>query len=120
MPLPHVKTAYARGAFDALARFGLKQAGEELRLKIPTRTFHGFEAVHRTLGKANAKKANEANADMLANTLNEVEAPDGPSSLTLQRDPLERSPAWGPPSNPAGGAANQLSDMGLPSSAGAV
>ena len=40
----HVK----KGALDALARFGMPHAGEELRLKIPDRTFHGLDAAART------------------------------------------------------------------------
>ncbi len=42
-----VKNAYVFGSADALAVLGLKTAAEELRLKIPDRTFHGFDAARK-------------------------------------------------------------------------
>jgi len=113
----HVKKAYVLGIADALERFGFKYAGEELRLKIPSRTFHGLEAAHKNV----AKKANEDTADVLAEVLETMPVPKTPGDQLMTRDPLDRSPAWGSPSNLSGGdAANRLSDMGQPTGFGGV
>jgi len=110
----HVKKAHLLGVAAALGRFGFKQASEELRLKIPTRTFHGFEAAHKTEATRGAKKADvEGTADNLAEMLEALETPKGPGDQMAARDPLDRSTAWGAPSNLAGGdTAGRLGDMG--------
>lgn len=113
----HVKSAYVLGARAALAYMGLKHAGEELRLKIPSRTFHGFEAAHKSV----AKKANEDSADMLAKILKAMPVPKTPGNQLTARDPLDRNPAWGAPSSLAGGdTANRMSDMGQPTGFGGI
>jgi hypothetical protein len=117
-----VKHAYAFGGADALARLGLKTAAEELRLKIPDRTFHGFDAAHRAESERSHKKANGAeDADDLEKMLESLEAPISPNTQLSTRDPLDRATAWGTPSNlAAGDTANRLSDMGQSTANGAV
>lgn len=114
----HVK----RGAADALERFGFKRAAEELRLKIPSRTFHGFDAAHKAEADRGSKKADvEGTADNLADMLKEIEGGVSPDVQLASRDPLDRQVAWGAPSNLAGGdTANRLSDMGQPTGFGGV
>jgi hypothetical protein len=117
----HVKKSHLLGIVDALERFGFKQAAEELRLKIPSRTFHGFDAAHKAEADRNAKRANEETADSLADLLKEIDAPMAPADQLAARDPLDRNTSWGAPSNLAGGdAANRLSDMGQNTSFGGV
>lgn len=104
---------HARGAADALERLGFKRAAEELRLKIPTRTFHGFDAAKRS-----AKKANDGlDADVLAKLLKALPETKSPLDQTTSRDPLDRSTAWGSPSNPSGGG---NTDVGQPTGFGGV
>ena len=101
------KKAYARGCVEALAKFGLSTTGEELRLKIPSRTFHGYDAA----AKDKTKKAEDA--DLLAEAFKELPAPRAPLDQVSSRDPLDRTTAWGAPSSlSAGDAASRLSDMG--------
>lgn len=108
-----VKQAFDLGTIDALLHFGLKTAAEELRLKIPSRTFHGYDAAHKTESTNAGKKANEANADALADVLDKIKPPSSPTTQMTSRDHLDRSTAWGAPSNLAGGdAAGRLSNMG--------
>jgi len=121
----HVKKAHAHGIADALERLGFKQAAEELRLKIPTRTFHGFEAAHKAESERGAKRADcppvEGTADNLAKLLAKVDDVQSPDAQLASRDPLDRATAWGTPSNLAGGdTANRLSDMGQPTGFGGV
>lgn len=112
----HVKKAHAVGAADALAYF--KLAGEELRLKIPSRTFHGFEAAKKTVAKS---AGNGIDADALAEALNAIQAPRTPGDETRARDPLDRTPAWGAPSNLSGGdAGSRVSDLGQPTHLGGI
>lgn len=122
----HVKKSHWRGIVDALERFGFKQAAEELRLKIPARTFHGYDAAHKAEADRNTKKANgetpvEGTADNLAKLLEAIDAPASPDAQLASRDPLDRSTSWGSPSNLAGGdTAGRLSDMGQPTGFGGV
>jgi hypothetical protein len=52
----HVKKAFDLGVNAAFEAFGLKLGGEEIRLKIPTREFHGFDAAfNRAASKADDK-----------------------------------------------------------------
>lgn len=118
----HVKKSCLRGAADALDRFGFKQAAEELRLKIPARTFHGYEAAHKTESERGAKKAgDDGTADTLAQMLKQIDTPGSPDQQLASRDPLDRATAWGSPSNLAGGdTASRLSDMGQNNGFGGV
>lgn len=108
----HVKNAHARGAADALERLGLKRASEELRLKIPTRTFHGFEAAHKNEAARSAKKANDLDADVLEKILEQIPVPKTPNDQTTTKDHLDRSTAWGAPSNLAVGDVGPSNDFG--------
>lgn len=117
----HVKKSHLLGVVDALERFGLKHAAEELRLKIPSRTFHGFEAAHKNEASNSGKKANDATADSLAQLLKDVPTPSSPTMEASTRDRLDRSTAWGAPSNLAGGdTASRLSDMGQSTGFGGI
>jgi len=115
-----VKKAYETGAEAALELLGIKRAGEELRLKIPERTFHGFDSgMQRECERAN-KKVGSA-ADDLVSMLRSIDDPDDPVHNLATRDPLDRATAWGPPSNlTAGDTASRLSDMSLPTQPGMV
>lgn len=118
----HVKESYVRGAAAACEQFGLKQAAEEIRLQIPNRKFHGWDAAFKSEGERNSKSANSGeSADDLAKLLGQIDAPLSPIAATSAKDPLDRSTAWGAPSNlSAGDTANRLSDMGQPTSIGTV
>ena len=127
-PLPNrVKDATARGMDDALARFGLRLAGEELRLKIPERTFHGFDAAVKSEDRrGHAERAKRANqfgdrrsSEDLASMLRSLDDLPGPESATASRDPLDRTTNWGPPSNMAAGDAGGRLGLG-PSAFGGV
>ena len=99
MPL-RLAEHHARGIVDALERF--KVSSEELRLKIPARSFHGFEAAKKVV----AKKAGDGmSADGLAQIFETIQPPKTPGDATQPKDQLDRTPAWGAPSNPAGGDA---------------
>ena len=118
-----VKHAFDLGAADALSRFGMKRAAEEIRLKIPRREFHGWDEAFRSAKEREGKRADCAGdtADDLAKLLTKVDAPDSPLAQTSAKDPLDRSVAWGAPSNlAAGDTAGRLSDMGQPTSIGMV
>jgi hypothetical protein len=119
-----VKHAFDRGAAAAFAQFGFKLAAEELRLKIPSRTFHGYDAAHKAEAEnSGKKKANEGmgDADDLAKLLEQVAPPDSPEVQMAAKNPLDRSTSWGSPSNlSAGDTANRLSDMGQNTSFGGV
>jgi hypothetical protein len=115
----HVKKAYFQGVADALERFGLKTASEEIRLKIPTRQFHGWDAAFNKDVKG--KRANDATADTLAKLLNDVPLPSTPDNQILAKDKLDRSTSWGTPANMAGGdTASRLSDMGQSTNFGGI
>lgn len=119
----HVKKAYDLGAADAFKRFGFKTASAEIRLKIPTRQFHGWDAAFKSTddGDDKGKSANDATADTLADLLEKVPAPVTPNAQLLARDKLDRSTAWGSPSNMAGGdTASRLSDMGQNTNFGGI
>ena len=117
----HVKKAHVRGTIAALERFGLKQAAEELRLKLPNRTFHGFEAAHKSEARRGTKAGNDGTSDVLADALKQLETPVSPGNTEAARDPLDRATAWGAPSNlSAGDTASRMSDMGQNTSFGGV
>lgn len=120
----HVKKATLSGAAAALTRFGLKQAGEELRLKIPDRTFHGFDAASRAEAmRGHAKKAGEygdrRSSEDLARMLQSIELPPAPGASTASKNPLDRSTSWGPPSSMAAGDVGSRSGVG-PSAFGGI
>lgn len=116
-----VKHSFVLGAADALSHFGFKQAGEEIRLKIPRREFHGWDEAFKSPHDRNAKRASEGTADSLAELLNKMDSPAAPGTQLAARDPLDRSTAWGAPSNlDAGDTANRLSDMGQPTGFGGI
>lgn len=114
------KNAYARGSTDALRRLGIKEASEELRLKIPSRTFHGFEAARRgEAARAGKRASGQDDADTLAQAMDALPAPRPPPDQATARDPLDRTTAWGAPSSlAAGDAANRAGDMGQPTAVG--
>jgi hypothetical protein len=123
----HIKKANLRGVLSALEHFGFKQASEELRLKIPSRTFHGLDAAHRPDSKRAGNGAapdappDEGTSDALEAQLEQLETPVPPGDQVAARDPLDRQTAWGAPSNlSAGDTANRLSDMGQSTSFGGV
>lgn len=115
-----LKDAYVRGFADALRRLGLKRAGEELRLKIPSRTFHGFDAARRSeSARAGKRAADQGDADALARAMDALPAPRPPADQATSRDPLDRTTAWGAPSSlAAGDAASRIGDMGQPTAVG--
>ncbi len=118
-----VSHAFARGTADALALFGFKTAAEEIRLKIPNREFHGWDAAFRSENDKNSKHADcgGGDADDLAKMLDQLNDPTSAAHQMSSRDPLDRNVAWGSPSNlAAGDTANRLSDMGQPTSIGTV
>lgn len=104
-PLPKkvmkVKEAYDEGVAEALARFGFKEAAEEIRLKIPKREFHGFDAAFKPPVKA--KQANTAPlepqaspdqpAEMLADLLQSLPLPPRPGEQN--HTSIDRPVAWG-------------------------
>lgn len=113
----HVKHASTCGAIAALDRFGLKRAGEELRLKIPDRTFHGFDAAGKAVAaKGHAKKANEygdrRSSEDLARMLQALDEPPQPGVPVASKNPLDRSTNWGPPSSTAAGDVGGRSGVG--------
>lgn len=119
----HVKRAFVRGAAAAFARFGFKQAGAELRLKIPHRQFHGWDAAFKPgeRDRDTAKRADDATADTLADLLAELPTPTPPHHQVSSKNPLDRTTAWGPPtSQAAGDTGSRQSDMGQPTSFGGV
>lgn len=116
-----VSNAFLAGGADALASLGLKVAAEELRLKIPERKFHGLDAARKSEAERGHKKADEATANDLEKMLETIDMPPSTATQLSTRDPLDRSTAWGAPSNlSAGDTASRLGDMGQPTAVGAV
>lgn len=117
-----VKRAYVLGGADALDALGLKHAAEELRLKIPDRTFHGFDAARKSEAvRANKKAECAQDSNDLEKMLENLDAPVSPNTQLSTRDPLDRATAWGSPSNlSAGDTASRLGDMGQPTAVGTV
>lgn len=130
-PEKTVKRAYDEGFTASLARF--KLAGEEIRLQIPRREFHGFDAAFKDAGRGEKKAHGEqvtqpmepqadgdAPVEQLAELLQKIDV--SPSqSPDATKNPLERNVAWGAPTNMSGGdTGSRLSDLGQPTSVGAV
>lgn len=117
-----VKSAYVLGGVNALAQLGLKRAAEELRLKIPDRTFHGFDAARKAEAERSHKKADcIEDTNDLEKMLESLDAPISPNTQLSTRDPLDRATAWGSPSNlSAGDTASRIGDMGQPTAVGTV
>jgi hypothetical protein len=104
---------------------GVKAAMEELRLKIPERTFHGYDAaVSKEKQNANKKTAagdESEPAAGLVEMLQSIDAPAGGATTSEVRDPLDRNTHWGPPSNMMGGdTASRMNDMGQNTHIGTV
>jgi len=120
----HVKKAHVLGAVVALEHFGLKAAAEELRLKIPDRTFHGWDAAHKSEAKRAEKKAmfgDRRSATALEEMLRGLDDPPAAMQATASKNPLDRSTSWGPPTNPAAGdTGSRVSDMGQPTGFGGI
>lgn len=120
----HVKKANLSGAATALARFGLKHAGEELRLKIPDRTFHGFDAASKSqAARGHVKKegtyGDRRSSEDLARMLQSLELPPVPGTSTASKNPLDRSTSWGPASSMAAGDVGSRAGVG-PSAFGGI
>jgi hypothetical protein len=141
----HVKKSHDLGIFAALTNF--KLAGEELRLKLPERKYHGYDAAMKTEAERGHKKADagptypppapppahdpqpegpegygdKRDADQLAEMLDQLDVPGAPGDQKDHKDPLDRGTHWGPPTNPAGGdTGSRAVDSGGPSGAGIV
>jgi hypothetical protein len=134
-PEKTVTAAYAAGINDALAHFGVKLGGEEIRLQIPRREFHGWRAAWQDERAKAEKRADDdaaatplepqadpdAPVERLTAMLQALEPGKGPKLENTTKDRLERDVLWGAPSNLAGGdTANRLSDMGQPTEFGGV
>lgn len=131
LPERAVKKAYDDGVFTAFQGFGLKVAGEEIRLKMPVREFHGFDAAWRTAAERAEKKLAaskmvdplepqaDANApvERLTEMLQTIDMPHGMNTVDDTRDRLDRTTGWGPPSNMAAGDSHG-SSMGQDTSNG--
>jgi len=106
-----VKEAYDEGVAEALTRFGLKEAANEIRLKIPKREFHGFDAAFKPRVKA-LKEANseplepqaspEQPAEMLADILQTLSLPAPPGEQ--KHTAVDRPVFWGSPTDASKGA----------------
>ena len=139
----HVKKSHDNGVFQALERFGLakdasalsamdhwKFAGEELRLKIPERTFHGYDAATKSESERGHKKADcdgphdygdRRSSEALADMLMSLDNPPHGVNAPPPKDPLDRATMWGAPSNlAAGDTASRLSDMGQTTGFGGI
>lgn len=108
LPERVVKKAFDAGLQTALRKFGTV---EEIRLQLPKREFHGFDAALRSTARGE-KKAEGPNAEQLAEVLQTFDSPqDGPEDIA--KDRLDRDTLWGSPSHlGAGDTANRVSDMG--------
>lgn len=119
-----VKESHAQGVAEALSRFGFKAAAEELRLKIPDRTFHGWDAAHKAEQERAHKKASygdRRSSEALAEILSALDDPPTAGQQTASKNPLDRSTTWGPPSHlGAGDTGNRVSDMGQPTGIGGI
>ena len=128
-PEKTVKRAFTEGTLAALAYF--KVAGEEIRLKIPNRQFHGWDAAWKDADRS--KKADsftqpleqQGNEDdpveRLTAAIQELDDPKGALKPDATKDPLDRNVQWGAPSNLSGGdTANRASNMGQNTGVGAV
>lgn len=116
-----VKKAFQKGAADALLVFGFRKEAEELRLKLKSRQYHGRKkAFKEAMEETDGTAAMEDTADSLASVFEQLDNPDDTKNKNITtRDPLDRSTAWGAPSNlSAGDTANRLSDMGQPTNIG--
>lgn len=115
------KSAYLKGCAAALDAFGLRTASEELRLKIPERTFHGHRAALKAESDKSRTAAEAGDANQLAEILRGMPAPVTPGSQLAARNPLDRSTAWGAPSSlAAGDVAGRIGNMGQTTGFGGV
>jgi hypothetical protein len=132
----HVKKAHDLAVTAALRDF--KLAGEELRLQLPTRKFHGYDAALRAAAESGHKKADAGpspepaseggnaygdrrDADNLEQILQGLDGLNPPGDQKDHKDPLDRTVHWGPTVNPqAGDTGSRAVDSGGPSGAGMV
>ena len=133
-PEKTVKRAYEEGVDAALERFGIRLAGDEVRLQIPRRQFHGWDSAWRDASK---KGEGEKKADSDTQPLEPQWSPDLPvEKLTelLQKldlppsaglvaeatkDPLDRTTLWGGATNPEAGDAGTR-EPGLSNDMGSI
>lgn len=130
-----VKHAYALGIVDGLTRFGLRKFAEELRLKLPSRSFHGTKEAfrHKDVDKNIEKKADEESEPLepqedpgtsvakLVEALQELDTTGDFDRQDPTKEHLDRDTMWGSPSHlDAGDAGNRVSDMGQDTSPGNV
>ena len=109
--------AYNAGIVAALTRF--KFAGEEVRLKIPRRQYHGWDEAWREARRRGEglKKADDgatplepqghphAPVERLTAMLQKIDTPLGGLAAEATKDPLDRTTMWGGATNPEGGDA---------------
>lgn len=114
-----LKTAFDLGVQAAFQRYGLKQSAcDEVRLQLPKREYHGFDAAWRSTAKGE-KRAEGPTADMLAQILREFDEPGADSRAESGTKRIDRSTMWSAPSSlAAGDAANRGSNMGQPTQNG--
>lgn len=131
LPERAVKKAFDVGYAFALQAFGLKVAGEEIRLKMPVREFHGFDAAWRNAAERAEKKMAAAHindplepqadenapAEILTQMFQKIDMPHGKNAPDETRDRLDRNTSWGTPSNMAAGDSHG-SSMGQDTSNG--
>lgn len=121
-----LSAAFDEGVNAALARYGVKHAGEEVRLQIPRREYHGYdeawrEAARRGEGSKRAAAIEhmqdheqamnppletqgdpQSPAESLAAMLQNLDKmPGSPANAT--KDPLDRTTIWGGATNPEAG-----------------
>lgn len=130
-PEKTVKRAYDDGFNTALHRF--KLGGEEIRLQIPRREFHGFDAAFKDASRGEKKAhgtqetppmepqaSGDSPVEKLTEIMQQIEIPNN-LGLDATKNPLDRNVAWGAPTNLSGGdAGSRVSDMGQPTGVGAV
>lgn len=105
-----VKKAYDAGVAAAFAHF--KLAGEEVRLQIPRRQYHGYDEAWRNASRGQGAKVADSHAEplepqaspdtpaeALADVLQKLDSDPTQQNPDATRDPLDRETLWGAPSN---------------------
>jgi hypothetical protein len=113
-----IETEFFNGMRSALSHYGfMKSAADEARLKITrprSGLFHGFSRLMRKTG------GNEP-VDTLVQQMNEIDLDPQKPAVDGTTNKLDRSTAWGGPTNLAGGdAGSRTNSMGQPTASGAV
>lgn len=101
---PKIKEAYDAGSSEAMIRFGLKVAANEIRLKIPKRQFHGMD---KAFGTRNAMDPGRPGTsplepqarpdqptEMLAEMLQGLPEHHGPNNANAAYGDIDRPVAW--------------------------